>query len=104
MKRSRFTDSQIMDALKRVEAGLSVTELCRELGISMPTFYKWRPKYGGMDTAMISRLKELEAENTRPKIRTIRGCHNTAGSQEIHNPKDRHGYTNDIPQSTKGNF
>lgn len=67
MKRSRFTDSQIMDALKRVEAGLAVTELCRELGVSMPTYYKWRAKYGGMDAAMISRLKELEAENTRLK-------------------------------------
>ena len=67
MKKSKFTDSQIMDALKRVEAGLAVTELCRELGISTPTFYKWRSKYGGMDTAMISRLKELETENIRLK-------------------------------------
>lgn len=44
MKKSRFTDSQIMDAIKRVEAGLSVSQLCRELGISTPTFYKWREK------------------------------------------------------------
>jgi len=67
MKRSKFTDSQIMEALKRVEAGLAVPELCRELGISTATFYKWRSKYGGMDTAMISRLKELELENARLK-------------------------------------
>ena len=67
MKKSKFTDSQIMEALKRVEAGLSVPEICRELGISSATFYKWRAKFGGMDLPMIARLKELEAENSRLK-------------------------------------
>ena len=67
MKRSKFTDSQIMEALKRVDAGLAVPETCRELGISTATFYKWRAKYGGMDTSMIARMKELEAENARLK-------------------------------------
>ena len=67
MKRSKFTGSQIMDALKRVEAGLAVPEVCRELGISTATFYKWRAKYGGMDTSMMARMKELEAENARLK-------------------------------------
>ena len=67
MKKSRFTDSQIMDALKRVEAGLSVPDLCRELGISSPTFYKWRSRFGGMDTSMMARMKELEIENARLK-------------------------------------
>jgi putative transposase len=67
MKRSKFTDSQIMDALKRVDAGLGVPEVCRELGISSATFYKWRAKYGGMDTSMMARMKELEAENARLK-------------------------------------
>ena len=67
MRKSKFTDSQVMDALKRVDAGLAVPELCRELGISSATFYKWRSKYGGMDVSMIARLKELEAENTRLK-------------------------------------
>lgn len=65
MKKSRFTDSQIMDALKRVEAGLAVPDLCRELGISTATFYKWRSKYGGMDVSLIARMKELGAENAR---------------------------------------
>ncbi|MGS0895999.1 IS3 family transposase [Burkholderia stagnalis] len=65
MKKSRFTDSQILEALKRAEAGLAVPELCRELGISSATFYKWRSKYGGMDASMMSRMKELEAENAR---------------------------------------
>ncbi len=67
MKRSKFTDSQIMDALKRVDAGLAVPEVCRELGISTANFYKWRAKYGGMDTSMMARMKELEAENARLK-------------------------------------
>ena len=56
MKKSRFTDSQILEALKRAEAGLAVPELCRELGISSATFYKWRSKYGGMDASMMSRM------------------------------------------------
>jgi putative transposase len=56
-----------MDALKRVNAGLAVPEVCRELGISTTTFYKWRAKYGGMDTSMMARMKELEAENARLK-------------------------------------
>ena len=67
MKKSRFSDSQIIEALKRVEGGLSVPELCRELGISSATFYKWRAKYGGMDASMMARMKELEAENARLK-------------------------------------
>ena len=65
MKKPRFTDSQIMDALKRAEAGLAVPELCRELGISSATFYKWRAKFGGMDVSMMTRMKELEDENRR---------------------------------------
>ena len=65
MKKSRFTDSQIMDALKRVESEISVPDMCRELGISTATFYKWRAKFGGMDTSMMSKMKELEEENRR---------------------------------------
>ena len=67
MKQSKFTDSQIMDALKRVEAGYPVQALCRELGISSAAFYKWRAKYGGMDVSMMARMKELEIENVRLK-------------------------------------
>ena len=62
MKRSKFTDSQIIDSVKRVEAGISVPDICRELGISTEKFYKWRAKYGGMDMSMMSRMKELEEE------------------------------------------
>ena len=50
MKRRKFSDSQIMDVLKRVEAGLPVPDLCREVGISTATFYKWRAKFGGMES------------------------------------------------------
>lgn len=67
MKKSRFTDSQIIDALKRAEAGLTVPELCRELGISAATFYKWRAKFGGMQVSEAQRLRELESENAKLK-------------------------------------
>lgn len=67
MKKSKFSDSQILSILKQAETGQAVPDLCREHGISSSTFYKWRAKYGGMDVSMMSRLKELEAENTRLK-------------------------------------
>src|SRR5579871_5572824 len=65
MKKSKFTDSQIMDALRQAEFGLAVPDICRELGISTATFYNWRGKYGGMDVSLMARMKELEAENAR---------------------------------------
>ena len=67
MKRSKFSDSQIMSILKQAEGGTPVPEICREHGISSATFYKWRAKYGGMDASMMARLKELEEENRRLK-------------------------------------
>ena len=67
MKRSRFTDSQILAVLKQAEAGTAVPDLCREHGISTATFYKWRSKYGGMDVSLMTRMKELEEENRRLK-------------------------------------
>ena len=67
MKISKFSECQIMGAIKRVEAGLPVSEICRELAISTATFYKWRAKFGGMDTSMMARMKELEEENRRLK-------------------------------------
>ena len=62
MKRSKFSYSQIIDAVKRVESGIGVPDICRELGVSSATLYKWRAKYGGMDVSMMSRMKELEEE------------------------------------------
>lgn len=67
MKRSKFSNSQILSILKHAEAGLAVPDICRVQGISSATFYKWRSKFGGMDVSMMSRLKELEAENSRLK-------------------------------------
>ena len=67
MKKSRFSDSQILSVLKQAENGIPVSELCREHGISSATFYKWRAKFGGMDASMMARLKELEDENRRLK-------------------------------------
>ena len=67
MRPSRFSDSQIMTILKQAENGIPVPELCREHGMSSALFYKWRAKYGGMDTSMMARMKELEKENARLK-------------------------------------
>lgn len=67
MRKSRYTDSQILSILKQSEAGTPVPALCREHGMSSATFYKWRSKYGGMDASLMKRMKELEAENKRLK-------------------------------------
>lgn len=67
MKKSKFSDSKIMNILKEAQRGIPVAHLCREHGMSAATFYKWRSKYGGMDVAMISEMKTLKAENQRLK-------------------------------------
>ena len=67
MKKSKFTDSQIIAILNQAEAGTPVPDLCREHGISSATFYKWRAKFGGMDASLMARMKELEEENRRLK-------------------------------------
>lgn len=67
MKKSRFTETQIVKILKEVESGRLVKEVCREYGISEATCYNWKSKYGGMEASDIKRLKELEDENRRLK-------------------------------------
>ena len=67
MKRSRFTDGQIIAILKEAESGVRVADLCRNHGMSDATFYKWRAKFGGMDASLMKRMKELEEENRRLK-------------------------------------
>lgn len=67
MKKSRFTETQIIKALKENEGGRKVEDISRELGISTGTFYQWRKKYAGMEASHLKRLKELEAENAKLK-------------------------------------
>jgi len=67
MKKSRFTDNQILAILKQNENGVAVQDLCREHSMSQASFYKWRSKYGGMDASLMKKMKELEAENARLK-------------------------------------
>ena len=67
MKRSRFSDEQIIGVLKENEAGATVDELCRRHGISSATFYAWRKKFGGMEVTDAKRLRELESENAKLK-------------------------------------
>ncbi len=67
MKKSRFTDAQIIAILKQGENGVSIPDLCREHGISNATFYNWRSKFGGMDASMMSDMKSMAEENRRLK-------------------------------------
>lgn len=67
MKRSKFTESQILFALKQAEIGVTVEEVCRKMGISEATFYNWKKKYGGLGITELRRLRQLEEENSKLK-------------------------------------
>lgn len=67
MKKTKFTETQIVSAIKEYEAGKSVSDICRELGINKATFYNWNKKYSGMESQDLKRLKELEEENRKLK-------------------------------------
>lgn len=67
MKKSRFTEAQIVKVLKEYESGKSTKDICREYGIAAPTFYSWKQKYGGMDAQQLKELKALQEENMRLK-------------------------------------
>lgn len=67
MKRKRFTEEQIAYALRQVESGMPVAEVCRKLGVTEQSFYRWKKKYDGMGVAELRRLKQLEQENRKLK-------------------------------------
>jgi putative transposase len=67
MKQKRYTDEQIAFALRQAESGTAVAEICRKLGLSEPTFYRWKKQFAGMGTVEIRRLKQLEEENAKLK-------------------------------------
>ena len=67
MKKSKFTESQILETLQGAESSVPVAEVCRKRGISVATFYQWKRKYAGMTVSELKRVKELEAENARLK-------------------------------------
>ena len=67
MKKSKYSDAQIMGILKQAEGGVPVADLCRAHGMSSASFYKWRAKYGGMDASLMARMEELDEENKRLK-------------------------------------
>lgn len=67
MRKSTFTEHQVVDALRRAESGVPVKDICRELEVSGATFYTWRSKFGGMDASDLKKLRDLEEENRRLK-------------------------------------
>ena len=83
MKRSRFTEEQIIGILKEQEAGAATAEVCRRHGISSATFYKWKAKYGGLEVSAARRLKAVEDENARLKKLLAESMLNEAALRDL---------------------
>ena len=81
MKKSRFTDGQVLAILKEAEGGQPVPALCREHGMSSASFYKWRAKYGGMDASLMKRMKEAGRREPAPEENVCRGALDFGGPQ-----------------------
>ena len=89
MKRRRFSEEQIIGILREQEAGLTTAEVCRKHGISQPTFYAWKAKFGGMSVSDAKRLRQLEAENTRLKKLLAEAVRDNAVRKDIASRKWR---------------
>ena len=87
MKRSRFSEEQIIGILKEQEAGVPTTEVCRRHGISGPTFYKWKAKFGGLEVTEAKRLRQLEDENNKLKKLLAEAMLDNAMLKEISSKK-----------------
>jgi len=83
MKKSRFTEHQILSILKEVETGLKVKDVCRHHGISEPTYYQWKSKFGGMEAADIKRLREVEGELAQFKKMYAELAHENYALREV---------------------
>ena len=83
MRRSRFSEEQIIGILREQEAGMAAAEVCRKHGISQPTFYAWKAKFGSMSVSDAKRLRQLEAENTRLKKLLAEAMLDNAGLKDI---------------------
>jgi putative transposase len=87
MKKSRFTESQIVAVLKEGEASMPMAELCRKYGVSNATYYQWKSKYSGVQVSELTRLRELEAENAKLKRMYVDLALENAAIQEVLNRK-----------------
>ncbi|MBB5052871.1 putative transposase [Afipia massiliensis] len=84
MKRKRFSEEQIAFALRQADSGTTIEEICRKMGVSEPTFYRWKKVYAGMGVAEIRRLKQLEDENA--KLKRVVADHLAIGIDDVAGP------------------